>query len=156
MSDKLKRFRLATARRLRAEATRAESRLWKELRKLPTFGTHFRRQVPLGSYIVDFACLRAGLVIEVDGSQHGEEEHERRDAARTRWLESAGYRVLRFWNSDVSGNISGVLERIYSELYGSPHAEPKHFDHPTPARTQPRGSRREIRNARRPSPSRGG
>ena len=96
MSDKLKRFRLATARRLRGNATLAESRLWKELRQLPTYGTHFRRQVPLGSYVVDFACLRAKLVIEVDGSQHGQEEEMRRDAARTQWLESLGYKSCAF------------------------------------------------------------
>jgi very-short-patch-repair endonuclease len=133
-----------------------ESRLWNELRKLPVYGTHFRRQVPLGRYVVDFACLRAELVIEIDGSQHGREDEMRRDAARTQWLESAGYRVLRFWNSDVNGNISGVLEKLYAELYGSTHSEPQQFDHPTPARTPGRNSRREIRNARRPSPSRGG
>jgi very-short-patch-repair endonuclease len=156
MSDKLKRFRLATARRLRSNATLAESRLWKELRQLPTYGTHFRRQVPLGSYVVDFACLRAKLVIEVDGSQHGQEGEMRRDAARTQWLESVGYRVLRFWNSEVSGNLSGVLERIYADLYGSTHAEPSHFGHPTPARTQQSKQHQRVRDARRPSPSRGG
>jgi very-short-patch-repair endonuclease len=136
-------------------ATLAESRLWKELCQLPTYGTHFRRQVPLGSYVVDFACLRAKLVIKVDGSQHGQEEEMRR-AARTQWLESVGYRVLRFWNSEVSGNLSGVLERIYADLYGSTHAEPSHFGHPTPARTRQSESRQRVRDAGRPSPSRGG
>jgi very-short-patch-repair endonuclease len=156
MSNTLTQFRLATARRLRAKATLMQSRLWSELRKLPVYGTHFRRQVPLGRYVVDFACLRAKLVIEIDGSQHGRNDGMRRDAARTQWHESVGYRVLRFWNSDVSGNISGVLEQIYAELYGSPHSEPQQFDHPTPAHTPDPNSRREIRNARRPSPSRGG
>jgi len=69
----------------------------------------------------------------------------KRDAIRTRWLESEGYTVLRFWNSEVTGNLNGVLERVYSELYGSTTSEPKLYGHPTPARF-----------ARRPSPSRGG
>jgi hypothetical protein len=80
----------------------------------------------------------------------------RRDAARTQWLESLGYRVLRFWNSEVSGNLSGVLERNYAELYGSTHAEPSDFGHPTPARKRQSESRQRVRDARRPSPFRGG
>jgi very-short-patch-repair endonuclease len=156
MPDKLKQFRLATARRLRAEATLPESRLWNQLRQLPIYGTHFRRQVPLGAFVVDFACHRAKLVIEIDGSQHAEEDAVRRDAARTKWLESIGYRVLRFWNSDVTDNISGVLERTYVELYGSSQAEPKNLARPTPARPQRSESRRGRADARRPSPSRGG
>ncbi len=83
-------FRRATARRLRANSTNAEALLWRELHKLETKGTHFRRQVPIGPYVADFACLASRLVIEVDGSQHGEESNRSRDNKRTRWLEFGG------------------------------------------------------------------
>ena len=146
------KFRRATARRLRARQTGAETALWRKLRKLEAKGTHFRRQVPIGLYVADFACLASRLVIELDGSQHGKEPNKSRDDKRTRWLEAEGYRVLRFWNNDITNNLEGVLEMIYAALYGSRDAEVsplKHLrrqkDHPTPARS-----------ARRPSPSRGG
>ncbi|MCW5692375.1 MAG: endonuclease domain-containing protein [Pseudolabrys sp.] len=147
-------FKRASARRLRGNATEAETILWRHLRRLETRGTHFRRQVPLGNYIIDFACLAAHLVIEVDGSQHGEGPVLIRDRERTRWLEGEGYRVLRFWNNDVTQDIQGVLEAIYAALYGEldgeviamRHARTSRSSvHPTPARS-----------ARRPSPSRGG
>jgi very-short-patch-repair endonuclease len=151
-------FRRRTARRLREASTQAENLLWRRLRRYPVTGTHFRRQVPIGPYIVDFACMAARLIIEVDGSQHSRDDLRRRDEARTRWLESEGYRVMRFWNNDLA-NMDGVLVTIYAALYGSADAEAKPFkhrrykrgvgltlrDHPTPARS-----------ARRPSPSRGG
>jgi very-short-patch-repair endonuclease len=84
----ISKFRRATARRLRANQTGAEMRLWREVRKLETKGTHFRRQVPIGAYVADFASLASRLVIEMDGSHHGEESIRARDEARTRWLES--------------------------------------------------------------------
>src|SRR5215213_4220854 len=111
-------FRRATARRLRANSTAAEALLWRELRRLETKGTHFRRQVPVGPYVADFACLASRLVIELDGSQHGEKPNKVRDEARTRWLESEGYRVLRFWNNDLIENLEGALEVVYAALYG--------------------------------------
>lgn len=96
--------------------------------------------------------MASRLVIELDGSQHGEEPAKSKDDERTRWLEAEGYRVLRFWNNDIVENPNGVLETIYAALYGSRDTDPtplKHSrrlkDHPTPARS-----------ARRPSPSRGG
>ena len=92
-------------------------------------GTHFRRQMPIGDFVVDFACQAARLVIEVGGSQHGEGETLVRDKKRTRWLESEGYRVLRFWNNDISLNICGVMETIYAQLYGSTEAEPRAMKH---------------------------
>ena len=117
------KFRRATARRLRAKQTGAESQLWKHLRTLEMKGTHFRRQVPIGPYVADFACMASRLVIEIDGSQHGEDPIKSRDEQRTRWLEAENYRVLRFWNNDVTNNLDGVLETIYAALYGSRHAE---------------------------------
>jgi very-short-patch-repair endonuclease len=139
-------FRRDIARRLRANATGAEIRLWQHLRRSPMLGTHFRRQVPIGPYIADFACMAARLIVEVDGSQHGLDSGISRDAERTRWLEQEGYRVIRFWNNEVNRNIRGVLEAIHAELYGSLDAdavELKHerqrraSGHPTPARSAP-------------------
>ena len=129
MSENLRRFRLGTAHRLRTNATDAERRLWRELRKLVLEGTHFRRQVPIGPYVVDFACMPPKLVIEVDGSQHGFNENIDKDEQRTRWLSAEGYRVLRFWNNDIVRNMKGVMEAIYAELYGSIDADPKPFKH---------------------------
>jgi very-short-patch-repair endonuclease len=74
--------------------------------------------VPLGDYVVDFACLEARLVVEVDGGQHGEQG--KRDAARTAWLEAQGFRVLRFWNNEVLGNTDGVIETIRRALGALP------------------------------------
>src|SRR5687767_14917395 len=98
-------FRRDTARRLRTNSTGAEARLWQHLKRSPVLGSHFRRQAPIGPYIADFACMAARLVIEVDGSQHGLDAGMRRDARRTQWLEREGYRVIRFWNNDVTENI---------------------------------------------------
>src|SRR5262249_36632926 len=116
-------FRRETARRLRANATGAEQRLWRELRRSPMLGSHFRRQVTIGPYVADFACMAARIVIELDGSQHGDAPKRKRDAERTAWLKAEGYRVLRFWNNDLTGNMRGVLESIHSALYGSADAE---------------------------------
>jgi very-short-patch-repair endonuclease len=82
-------------------------------------GSHFRRQVPVGSYVADFACMAARLIVEVDGSQHGTGAGQARDQARTHWLAKEGYRVVRFWNNDITQNIEGVLETIHAALYGS-------------------------------------
>jgi very-short-patch-repair endonuclease len=100
------------ARELRRNMTDAERALWRRLRR-GTLGGKFRRQAPVGQYIVDFACLEARLVVEVDGGQHAE---SRGDDERDRWLASQGFRVLRFWNNDVLGNIRGVLEVIAEAL----------------------------------------
>jgi very-short-patch-repair endonuclease len=109
-------FRRETARRLRANATNAEEMLWRHLRRSPVLGTHFRRQVPIGQYVADFACMAARLVIEVDGSQHAEGPVAETDKERTRWLEAEGYRVLRVWNNDITQNIDGVLESIHRSI----------------------------------------
>jgi very-short-patch-repair endonuclease len=102
------------ARTLRRNPTDAERRLWSRLRKRQLEGSRFRRQAPLGSYVVDFACLAARLVIEVDGGQHS--WRTERDTARTSWLEANGFRVLRFWNNEVLASTDGVLETIRRAL----------------------------------------
>ena len=104
---------LRRARTLRREMTEAERVLWKGLRA--TFaGAHFRHQVPFGPYYADFASHRAKLVIEVDGSQHGEALDY--DATRTHFLEGEGYRVLRFWNNEVLRDLDNVLTAIAANL----------------------------------------
>ena len=100
------------ARALRAAQTEVERRLWQRLRNRQLNGAKFRRQHPIGPYIADFFCLDARLVIELDGSQHGEESTLRTDRRRTEYLANECYRVLRFWNEEVMSNIDGVLEEI--------------------------------------------
>lgn len=98
---------LATARRLRATATPEERILWYHLRR-DAFGARFRRQYPIPPHIADFACVPARVVVEVDGGQHGGSSDAARDAA----MQAVGWRVLRYWNSDGRGNLSGVLAEI--------------------------------------------
>ena len=108
---------LAKARRLRADMTEAEKRMWYLLRRGQFGGLKFRRQVPIGPYIIDFACLSERLVIELDGGQHDANAEE--DARRTAWLEAQGYRVLRFWNNEVFENLDGRPACHQSRLRGS-------------------------------------
>jgi len=131
------------SRALRRSTTDAEKALWRALKRIPVYGSHFRRQVPIGPYVADFACLKARLLIELDGGHHSKDDIACKDEARTRWLEKEGYRVVRFWNTELSENMNGVLDTIYAALYGSPQSEAVAL--PTPPR--PDG---------RPSPSRGG
>ena len=90
--------------------TDAECLLWYHFRARRFLNRKIRRQVPMGKFVVDFLCDESHLVIEVDGGQH--QENKARDAARSRWLESRGYRVVRFWNHEVLGNTQGVLEAV--------------------------------------------
>jgi very-short-patch-repair endonuclease len=108
---------------MRKAPTEAEQKLWWHLRhRLAVSEIHFRRQVRLGRYIVDFASHGAKLVIEIDGSQHAEQAAT--DAERTRFLEAQGYRVVRFWNNEVLTNIEGVLETIQQALTTTPTPDP--------------------------------
>ncbi len=100
------------ARSMRKRMTDAELKLWNEVRAHRLMGLGFRRQFPIGSYVVDFACPSKRLIVEIDGSQHGEDETARRDAVRTRFLEQDGWTVLRFWNHDVLRDIDGVCMHI--------------------------------------------
>lgn len=96
--------------------TEAEKRLWSKIRRDQIDGLSFRKQVPIDEYIADFACLPIKLVIEVDGGQHDAQKEY--DDARTAYLESRGYRVLRFWNNEVLGNIEGVLTVLVETVRG--------------------------------------
>src|SRR3954466_10012960 len=122
-------IRRATAKRLRSSTTPHERVLWRALKELPISGTHFRRQAPIGPYVVDFFCPAAHLIIELDGGHHNNDETAKRDRERQLWLEREGYRVIRFWNSEIAGELNAVLERIYVELYGSREAEVARFKH---------------------------
>ncbi len=98
------------ARTLRRDQTDAERRLWSRLRGHQLDGAHFRRQQPIGNYIVDFVSFEQRLVVELDGAQHAEQETY--DSARTAWLESQGFRVMRFWNDQVLRETDGVVSAI--------------------------------------------
>ena len=102
------------ARRLRNSATDAERCLWRHLRGQQLAGYKFRRQYPLGGYIVDFICIPARLVVELDGGQH--QDAAAYDAQRTRFIEDQGYRVLRFWNDDVLLRIESVVAEVFRHL----------------------------------------
>lgn len=97
------------ARALRKRPTRAEFILWRHLQDRQLEGAKFRRQQPLGKYVVDFACLEKKIVVEADGGQHSEID---RDMERDNWLRSQGFKVLRFWNNEILTNIRGVLTVI--------------------------------------------
>ena len=97
--------------------------LWYRLRGRRFLGYKFRRQMPIGPFIADFACTSARLIIETDGESHGFDEQERRDAQRTAWLERNGWRVIRFWSNELASDLDNVMERIALALDG-PHPNP--------------------------------
>jgi very-short-patch-repair endonuclease len=106
-------------RRLRAESTTAEQKLWRHLRAKRLGGFKFRRQHRIGPYFADFCCIQQRLIIELDGGQHATQEEERRDATRTAYLREQGFRVIRFWNEQVNRETNAVLEAIYAALTDS-------------------------------------
>jgi very-short-patch-repair endonuclease len=104
------------ARELRTKQTEAERILWFKLRDKQFDKTKFRRQEPIGNYIVDFVCFEKKLIIEIDGNPHKETRTKINDNQRTLWLQGEGFRILRFWNSEVRNNIEGVLGKIKKSL----------------------------------------
>ena len=111
---------ISFAKKLRNNLTDAEKRLWYFLRTKQVSGLKFRRQAPIGPYIVDFVCFPKKLVIELDGGQHAEIWHKEKDAKRDAWLASQGFTVLRFWDNEVLQNMEGVGEKIIKTLSPSP------------------------------------
>ena len=109
------------ARHLRRTMTDAEYRLWYHLRGSRLLGARFRRQFPIGRYIVDFACLESRLIVEVDGGQHNGSLH---DASRDRFLHDRGFTVVRFWNNDVLADTDAVLAAICDALAVRPSPQP--------------------------------
>ena len=104
------------ARQLRGNMTEAEVKLWFHIRQKQLKPFSFRRQFVIGSYIVDFVCFKAKLIVECDGGQHCDSAS---DAVRDAYLRQRGFKVIRFWNHEIFNNIEGVLIRIWSELNNS-------------------------------------
>ena len=104
------------ARELRSNMTSQEKKLWDLIKNRQLSGYRFLRQYVIGNYIADFVCKEKKLVIELDGGQHNEAESVVYDAERTKYIESQGYRVIRFWNNDVDNNIEGVYEVLVEYL----------------------------------------
>ena len=104
------------AKQLRKNITEAEKKLWQQLRAKQLHGCKFKRQQPIGNYVVDFVCFEKKLVVELDGGQHADPVHEIKDETRTSWLQSQGFEVLRFGNHDVLQNMDGVWDVITQHL----------------------------------------
>ncbi|MBI4297689.1 MAG: endonuclease domain-containing protein [Chloroflexi bacterium] len=120
------------ARALRRQGNRAEAALWSRLRNRQ-LGVKFRRQQPIGPYIVDFACFEKRMIVEVDGSQHNDEEGMRKDENRTAWLQGRGYTVMRFWSNDVLSNPADVCQAIALGLCCTP---PSPSPQPSPVKRE--------------------
>ena len=114
-SIKYPKSTLKRARHLRRNMTKAETKLWSLLRG-NNLGARFRRQVPLGPYVLDFACAKLKLAIELDGSQHFTQRGIQSDSKRERYLSECGFTTLRFTDRDVFTNTEGVLETIYRKV----------------------------------------
>ena len=102
----------AKARKLRANQTEAEQKLWAIIRNKQFYGFKFLRQYVIGAYIVDFVCREKKIIIEIDGGQHNQTTSIHYDLVRTKYLESLGYSVIRFWNNEIENNIEGVYETL--------------------------------------------
>ena len=109
------------ARNLRKNSTIQERRLWNLLKNRQFHNLKFKRQQPIGDYIVDFICKEAKIIIEIDGGQHNEPENIEYDKTRTEYLNNLGYKVIRFWNNEIYENIEGVVLRLKEEI--NPHQE---------------------------------
>ena len=117
---------LSKAKSLRSNQTEAERKLWYHLRAHRFMDLKFKRQKPIGHYIVDFICMEHHLIIELDGGQHADQTDY--DQQRDAWLRAQGYTVLRFWNNEVLKQTEAVLERIRESVVALPTLSPK----PTP------------------------
>ena len=96
--------------------TNQERKLWNIIRNRQFFGYRFRRQFPIGQYIVDFVCREKKIIIEIDGGQHNEINNIEYDKKRTAFLNSKGFKVIRFWNNEIDNNIDGVYEKLKEDF----------------------------------------
>ena len=104
------------ARKLRQSSTKEERVLWQLLRNRQFKNLKFKRQFPIGNYVVDFVCEEIKLIIELDGGQHNEPENIEADKVRTEFLESKGFKVIRFWNNEIDKNLEGVYLKLQKEI----------------------------------------
>jgi very-short-patch-repair endonuclease len=121
--------------------TEGERKLWFLLRRKKLSGFRFRRQATIGPYIADFFCPKAKFIVELDGGPHSNEEQMYKDAARTRWLEAHGCRVIRFWNLDVFKHPNEVLDAVYDALTHPPSGPSGHLP-PQGGKEEPLGNPR--------------
>jgi len=128
------------AKDLRQSQTEAEEFVWSQLRSRRFAGFKFRRQFPLGRYIVDFICLDRRVIVELDGGQHNEAHHRAYDTRRDAWLKRQGFEVLRFWNNDVFLEWEAIADGIWCTL----HSRPSRRD-PADSIPLPRGERNAKR-----------
>jgi very-short-patch-repair endonuclease len=112
---------IQNARALRKNSTPWERKVWSLLKSSKFYGFKFRRQFPIGNYIADLCCVKAKLIIELDGGQHSNSKAY--DEKRDEFLEKQGYRILRIWNNEVDGNLEGVGQKIF-EMLVNPHPQP--------------------------------
>jgi very-short-patch-repair endonuclease len=119
----MKAWLISRARQLRRASTDAEKALWQGLRARQLEGLKFRRQHPVGKYIVDFICLEKALIVELDGGQHAEDAQREKDKTRDQWLEGEGFTVLRFCDHEVLTNTEGVLDVIGRVCCGLPSGD---------------------------------
>jgi very-short-patch-repair endonuclease len=112
------------AKNLRRNQTKVEKILWSKIRNRQIEGVKFRRQEPINGYIVDFVCLESKLILELDGGHHNNIQRKIYDKLRTSSLNHIGFKVLRIWNSEIIGNIDGVLEYIRTEVKTSSQPSP--------------------------------
>ena len=120
---------LDLARRLRQNQTEAEKFVWRRLRNRRFANFKFRRQMPVGQYVVDFVCLQHRVIVELDGGQHNDETHKEHDSRRDGWLRSQGFTVLRYWNHEVFTEWDAIEEAIWRQLNA----------HPSPPAPRPQG-----------------
>lgn len=112
------------AKVLRKRSTKEERFLWRHLKSKQLEGLKFRRQQPIGNYIVDFVCFEKRIIIELDGGQHTNITEEKKDKIRDKWFKVQGFKVLRFWNNDVFKNMNGIFEVIIESCLNHPPQTP--------------------------------
>ncbi len=148
---------LDRARELRRKQTDAEKFVWRQLRGRRFAGFKFRRQVPLGNYIVDFVCFEGRLIVELDGGQHNESGHRTYDEQRDGWLRAQGFKVVRFWNHEVFTEWEVIEEVIWRELQRAPSPpaplppRERGVSEPSPPAPLPPGER-GVAESSRPAP----
>ncbi len=107
---------LTNAKRLRKQSTPMEIKLWQILRSRRFEDLKFRRQCPIGNYIVDFICIEKKLIIEIDGGQHNDPEQRAYDEKRTAYLNQLGYKVVRFWNNEIALQFDAVMDQLFDYM----------------------------------------